>query len=60
MNFKEKMIEKYEEMLLLKESLGYCRNTYSHFVVPFIEYCATNFEDALAYNFVGDKMKVGS
>lgn len=46
MNFKEKMMEKYEEMLLLKESLGYSKRTYSSYIVPFIEYCAANFEDA--------------
>ena len=40
------MMEKYEEMLLLKESLGYSKRTYSSYIVPFIEYCAANFEDA--------------
>ncbi len=44
MTFKEIMLKKYEEMLSIKESLGYSRHTYSSYVVPFIDYCATNFD----------------
>ena len=47
MNFWDKMNEAYYDMVNLKVSLGYCRDTYKPSqVLPFVEYCANKFPDA--------------
>lgn len=40
MNFKSEMMSHYNDMLDLKESLGFSRHTYSAHIVQFIEYCS--------------------
>lgn len=45
MNFKSEMMSHYNDMLDLKESLGFSRHTYSAHIVQFIEYCSEYFPD---------------
>ncbi|MBP7902539.1 MAG: tyrosine-type recombinase/integrase [Spirochaetes bacterium] len=45
MNFKSEMMSHYNDMLDLKESLGFNRHTYSAHIVQFIEYCSDNYPD---------------
>ena len=45
MNFKSEMLLHYNDMLDLKESLGFSRHTYSAHIVQFIEYCSENHPD---------------
>ena len=47
MNFWDKMNAAYYDMVDLKVSLGYCRDTYKPSqVLPFVEYCANKFPNA--------------
>ena len=45
MNFKSEMLLHYNDMLDLKESLGFSRHTYSAHIVQFIEYCSEKYPD---------------
>ena len=45
MNFKSELLLHYNDMLDLKESLGFNRHTYSAHIVQFIEYCSEKYPD---------------
>lgn len=46
MSFKEELTAAYFEMLDLKVSLGYSRQTYKSFILPFIDFCADYYPNA--------------
>lgn len=56
MTFREILMKDYEEMLTLKISIGYAKETYTYYIPEFIDYCGENYPDA---NAVTKDMVVG-
>lgn len=46
MSFRQEMTDAYHEMLNIKVSLGYRKQTYTSHILPFIEFCADTYPDA--------------
>ena len=46
MGFYDELQEDYRKMLDVRESLGYSRATYSHYIPEFIHYCAQQYPDS--------------
>ena len=50
MDFYKEMFLAYEHMLDVRESLGYSRTTYRHYIPEFISYCSSHFPNASEIN----------
>lgn len=48
MTFREILMKDYEDMLTLKISIGYAKETYTYYIPEFIDYCGENYPDANA------------
>lgn len=46
MSFRQEMTDAYHEMVNIKVSLGYRRQTYTSHILPFIEFCVDTYPDA--------------
>ena len=47
MSFKQELTAAYHEMLDIKVSLGYKQRNYMSHILPFIEFCADSYPDAM-------------
>lgn len=46
MGFYDELAEDYRKMLDVRESLGYSRSTYRHYIPEFIDYCSRHYPDS--------------
>ncbi len=56
MTFRKMLMKDYEDMLALKMSIGYAKETYMYYIPEFIDYCGENYPNA---NAVTKDMVIG-